>query len=470
MKTFIYTSFIVLGLIGKTWAKENIIFLSDIHFNPYGLCKNSPCPVLNQLIKADTKDWPQILIKDNIVNYRAETSNGFLIIGLKNLAVITKQNNIHTIFLTGDILAHHFDDEYFKYADKQFQNHKDFTAFSIKTSNYIIEQIKSLVNNPKIFYALGNNDGDQPDYVKPSTEFLSGFAKTLSAMLPAAEQKSFEQIFSIAGYYSLPLNDKTLIIGINSNILSAKSSEKIFTSTLQLHWLEQTLAMAQEQHKHVILLQHIPYGPDSYKSAISKTNVMLLKTPIEQQYLKVLSKYKNNISGIYAGHFHSDYFRLIANKIPMISTIAFNSFFGNNPGFKILTLNDIGYLYSYTAYYTDLAIDKKFNWQIEYQLNAAYPGNIGNIIKTISTNDISKFMYRSAYSGNSTKSREPINIDSNWAYYACSITNINVSEYTGCLYNMRYKNNLRGYLIDYFVTKFQQLFIFGLSPEHLKLL
>ncbi len=275
MKKFISVILGLLCFIGKIQANENILFLTDIHFNPYTLCREQPCQVLTRLIENDTKYWPQILADDNIIDYKIETGNGFLITGFKNLMPIMQQNNVHNIFLTGDILAHNFYKQYFKYVDKRYNNQKSFTNFSLKTSIYVLKQAKLMVNNGNVFYVLGNNDGDRADYISPSASFLSNMAKLLSEQLNSEEKILFEKDFSTAGYFNLPLNKKTIIIGINSNLLSNMHPE-IKLATLQLKWLKATLAKALEHNQQVIMLQHIPYGADFFKSTLAKSSVMLI--------------------------------------------------------------------------------------------------------------------------------------------------------------------------------------------------
>lgn len=470
MKKLISITLLLFCIIQKTYANENILFLTDIHFNPYGLCKNQPCPVLTNLIAHEVKYWPQILANDNAINYRIETSNGFLLTGLKTLMPIAKQNNVKNIFLTGDILTHRFDRLYFKYVDKKYSNQQNFTEFSLKASKYIFNQIKAATNNAKIFYILGNNDGDNPDYKIPSSQYLFNISQSISKQLPLSEKADFEADFSKAGYFHIALNKKTIVIGINSNLLSLVDTN-ITLATRQLEWLEKTLNTAQKYKQHAILLQHIPYGPDFYKSAISRLPIMLLDAKLQEQYLAIINRYSNNISGIYAGHFHADYFELLSkSNIPLISTIAFNSLFGNNPGFKILHLDENGYLYNYTTYYSDLTLDKTLNWQIEYELNSTYPQDIIHIIKTLSTNNQNRAMYRLFYNGNSKNFPAPISTDLSWVYYACALTNQAKLEYTRCLDSANFKGSIKDYLINYFSVVANNIFIFGITQERLALL
>ena len=112
--------FIVL-FIGKVFASNNVLFLTDIHFSPYLQCESAPCLVLTQLIESDIQYWPQILKNDNEIKYKTETSNKLLTDGLQQAGQFSQQSKVQNIFITGDILTHHFDTLFMKYApsDKQ---------------------------------------------------------------------------------------------------------------------------------------------------------------------------------------------------------------------------------------------------------------------------------------------------------------------------------------------------------------
>ncbi|MCC2644369.1 MAG: hypothetical protein K0R94_147, partial [Burkholderiales bacterium] len=78
--------------------------------------------------------------------------------------------------------------------------------------------------------------------------------------------------------------------------------------------------------------------------------------------------------------------------------------------------------------------------------------------------------YRTFYNGSSKKYPAPITRDSNWAYYACAIMNINKDNYRKCLFDKRFNGQLEGYFIDYFITLIDRMFLFGPIKEYLTLL
>ncbi len=416
-------------------ANENILYVTDIHFNPYALCKQAPCTILSQLIESDIKYWPQILADDNAIDYKIENSNGFLQQGLSNLAPYIKQEKIKNTILTGDILSHNFDKQYYKYAPDRYNNQEGLTNFSFKTSAFVLASLEQATNNSKIFYILGNNDGDNEDYITPSKAFLAKLAEDISQNMTPSQKAQFIKDFTLNGYFVSSLSDKVDVIGINTDLLSRIHPYPDFAMA-QLKWLSRTLEKSQAKHKHVIIIQHIPYGVDTYKTASIKFDVMSLDPKLQEQYLKVINRYKDTISSIYAGHYHADYFILLPDSnIPVVSTIAFNTLFGNNPGFKILEINDNGYLVDYTTYTSDVSKDHALKWSMEYQLSIAYPeSNISQIIKNM-PKDLSNSQvvnYRNFYNGGSSI-YQPISIDINWKYYYCAMQNVTEVTYDNCL-------------------------------------
>ena len=71
--------------------------------------------------------------------------------------------------------------------------------------------------------------------------------------------------------------------------------------------------------------------------------------------------YSNVINNYYYGHYHMESIQDTANLFAF-STLAFNVLFNNNPGFKIVTLNQLGQIQNYTTYYSNYA-NSIIQWQ-----------------------------------------------------------------------------------------------------------
>ncbi len=409
-----------IGLVlGAQLYADNVLLLTDIHFNPYAECTSEqvPCKTLSALIADPIQQWPNILAHQSVNAYKQDTDNAFFLQGLDGVVPIANSYETNTIFITGDLLAHHFNAEYNTFAPAQYNTQADLTRFSAKTIDYVLEQVQVRFPQAKIYMVLGNNDSDNGDYQMPSQAFLTALAHHLSQFV--SNKTAFIASFSQGGYFSTPWSKDVELVGIDSNLLSAKSPD-VTLATQQLQWLKQTLAQAKADDKKVIILQHIPYGMDLYQTATSEIPTPLLNPSLQAEYLQVLNQYATTISTIYAGHVHMEYFALVNHKTPLIGTIAFNSVFGNNPGFKIININQKGEFDGYTAYYANLATGK-LKWTELYSFQKTYgnPANIVQILRLFPSNvqNPQVIAYRRYFNGDNPQDPQPISVNADWQYY-----------------------------------------------------
>lgn len=402
---------------------EEALMVTDIHFNPYGLCNTSPCPTLSKLIQSDISQWDKILESDSKINYQMETSNQLFITSLQQ---IESFSSIKSTFVTGDLLSHNFDDNYYKFVESQYKNNSSFVNFSTKTSLYVLNQIKKYTNNSKVYFTLGNNDTDTVDYQMPTKEYTMQLAKFISGNLAQDQALKFKN----DGYYSVEFNKNTRLIAINSNVLSTKKTNQAI-AIQQLTWLVKELYNAEQKKQNVIILQHIPYSVDTYKTAKTGKLTFNLNQDLQDKYIKVIDKYSNNINFILSGHFHQDYIQLLPTKnpIPVFSSLALNTYFGNNPGFKIFTLDNKSKIQDYKQYYAD--ISKSTTYQLEYNFNSIYSGTtLESKINSITYSSIQSKQYIKYYNGLNKLIPQPIN--NQWGVYYCAIHNINEASYNEC--------------------------------------
>jgi sphingomyelin phosphodiesterase acid-like 3 len=107
--------------------------------------------------------------------------------------------------------------------------------------------------------------------------------------------------------------------------------------------LRNELTSAKNHHQQVIIAMHIPPGIDVYATLKLRLFrlVSLWKQNYTQQFENVLAQFAPEVSGVLAGHLHSDWSQVITlqNKaeIPISGTTSISPIFGNNPGFKIYT-------------------------------------------------------------------------------------------------------------------------------------
>jgi sphingomyelin phosphodiesterase acid-like 3 len=161
-----------------------------------------------------------------------------------------------------------------------------------------------------------------------------------------------------------------------------------------LVWLESSLAAAEQANEKVWLLFHIPPGVDAsatrhkYESlanehtappgaVCSKAVVPFWSPTWTSQFDSLLQNYKDTVIASFAGHTHTDDFRLIGNPGSKEEFVFINPpitpIDGRNPAFRIVTFNSDGSLADQSTYYlTNLrnaSSKTKGRWRKEYRFS-----------------------------------------------------------------------------------------------------
>lgn len=414
------TTILIVIYVNLNYA-INILHISDIHFNPFNECSISNignCEKLNSLINYPINSW---YFNDKIPpnNFNNETNNSFLDQNL-SLCFNKKNKPIDAIVITGDLLEHRF-----KYHFKYFNplaTEKTYTNFTIKTIHYIIEKLHKQFPQANIYFTLGNNDTDTEDYEPPSSDFLLSLQNILTNYI----DKNYLITITNGGYFSAPLNNKYQIISLNTNTFTYKSNSIINNQIAnnQLSWFNNEVKKLTTQNKKIIIITHIPFGVDVYATIKNNKIVNTIKNKYQEQYLKILSEYKNNIIVIFSGHFHSNYNQEF-NNIPIIGTIAFNTYVGNNAGAKIINIDK-----------KSDTIDKINAFIIESNQCSNYPIISDKLslkeylIALLNNNPDITNTYQKVFMGND---KQYINNNNYWLYYRCFITNFNKNTYEDCI-------------------------------------
>lgn len=418
---------------------DKTLIIADVHFTPFAQCGKLPlyCSKLNDLEHESVSQWS--FSEDATPStYKMETNNFFLTWSLKSLSAELLNETPQSIFIMGDLLTHEFSKK-FKYY-KLFASKKEVSDFEFKTLAYVLLQIQKNFSKSKIYYVLGNNDTDNGNYNFPTYEWLNDVAVEVSKYLPATYTNDIIWQFKRGGYYSLPLNDKLQIIGLNTNVFSSLSTDSKSDEVAQqeLKWLNIELNKLVAQNKKVIILQHMPLGADPYKTSKSGTTVFLLKDKFLQGYLKLLKKYNKQIVSIYAGHLHSEYWQNIYG-IPVIGTIALNKLFGNNAGVKLVDYNSVtGKINTFTTY-TVSFVENKPHWNILYNFPKDYNNTHETIARFIESfpydiKESSVKEYRRVYNGDATKYLQPLTNNKYWPIYFCFTKFIESESFNNCLH------------------------------------
>lgn len=367
-------------LFGSTtvYSADKFIALSDIHFDPFATCRfySSSCDVVNELQRSDAKQWSVIFEKyekNPQINYFTDTNYSLLKISLAEVKQVTAQNKPDFMIILGDFLAHDFYKKFKKYA--HHNSKQEYKRFVKKTLEYLTIEINAIDPMINVYPVLGNNDSYTGNYkVVPNGLFLREISQVWSLFIKdKTNLQRFHNDFKTGGYYAIRLSDKHYrIIILNTVLFSDKSQNAAVkeAAVQQLAWLKTQLAEAKQNNEWVIIAYHIPVGIDIFKTfhfgfSMSKEFWM---PEYNRSYENILRQYPTVVSGILAGHVHTDAFQSLISKarVPVIFIPSISPIYGNNPGFKIISYTEDHFkldnicMYDYPLNRTTPA------WQIEY--------------------------------------------------------------------------------------------------------
>lgn len=269
------------------------------------------------------------------------------------------------------------------------------------------------------------------------------------------------------GYYSQKshINEKMRIIGLNSFYYMNNNIYNWVNSSdpqNQISWLEKTLQKAEQNHEKVFILEHVPIccerGLEEYIGRLHT----------------ILERYANIIKGVFAGHHHEDFIRLLKSYKnnngfglefigPSISTST-----AVNPAFLVYEIDKstktIINIEKYLLDIKEANLLNKTNWRKSYNLKEYYnlgeisPLEISNLIGKI-TNDTQYYeKFCKAYVAES-EIRVPMmkSLGKNGQkYYGCYLTSRTPYEFSKCI---EYKFNgfmeTMFYYLQNFATKWE---------------
>jgi hypothetical protein len=304
------------------------------------------------------------------------------------------------VMVTGDLLAHSFPQIYQSATHDADPQH--YHEFVLKTVQFLALQLQQKFPATKIFITPGNNDNDCGDYtIEANGTFLNDTAPVAREL--AAADDAFVSSWKSLGSFNVqhPSLAGVRIISLNSIFLSQKyqalSSSHGCTPVSStaaadlLAWLEKSLAAAAQSNQKVWLMFHIPPGIDGYASATSrqssiakgatdnvetcaKTIVPMWVPEWTTQFDALLAKYQSTVIPGFAGHTHSDDFRLIGDVGPERKLVlvdpAISPVYDQNPSFRVVDFRSDGNVTDQTTYYlTNLKSASKTSrgrWKKEY--------------------------------------------------------------------------------------------------------
>lgn len=445
------------GAARQSGEAGQFISLSDIHFNPFYDPK-----LVASLVQSEYTTWQRIFSRSQVSGYgthSADSNYRLLNSALDNMYLRAPHPDF--IIISGDFLAHDFQDTYAKLAGSS--DPKAIRSFIDKTIAFVTLMIMHRFPNTAVYPALGNNDSDCGDYnLEPAGQFLRTTARAWKGLLKSASNtNAFLRTFPAMGSYTViaPRNRNHRLIVLNTTFVSTNYQNKCGDPSAQpgneeLKWLEAELRKAAAAKQKVWLLYHIPAAIDVYASVNSGQPgqaVSMWQPEYNQQFLDLVSRNSNVIVASFAGHIHMDSFHLVQSRgqapVSFVHiTPAISPLFGNNPAFDVFTYNrGSTALKDYTAYYFDLSspaaqINEPVKWSREYSFAQSFAQpdvstvTLGGVYGQMRSNQNNARTKYETYFNVSNTASPGITAD-NWRAYWCGIGNLTVATYSNCISN-----------------------------------
>ena len=281
---------------------------------------------------------------DNKAQDGKDTGPVFLKVALQEMEKLSKE--VDFILNLGDLPTHmHF-----------------FTGRKAEYEKTVFHQLLEANSSIKpMFYIPGNNDSLGGNYqpFEVNDESPTTYADGWDGSCVFCKDLLIDKTpMKHGGYYSsyvIPNNKEIILIALNSApftevpILASSYPHQEEDAKLELAWLEQQLK--QHSAKQLLLAMHIPPGLN-YKGGSFWQKKSLIK------FITLLERYSRAYGEItiLSGHTHMDELRKLplsnGQSIYDYSTPAISRIHHNNPGMKIISLNNNLAVSNYTTYYT----------------------------------------------------------------------------------------------------------------------
>jgi len=445
-------------------ATHNFLLASDLHFNPM-----TDATLVDALNRAAPTQWEAILNRSQSVAFSdyGEDTNWWLLRSALD-AMRTTLPHPAFILLTGDFLAHDFPSKY-RDAAKNYDP-ESYRKFVLKTMQFVALELQKRFPRTPILLTPGNNDDDCGDYaIEAGGAFLEDTAGLVRKLARGDDQLTSS--WQALGSYDVanPALHGARILSINTAFYSAKYQPQSFskgcaaassTAPQDLFaWLEQRLSRAQQAHEKVWLMFHIPPGMDGFASLYKYVSQILsgrapaqicrsAPTPMwapqwTAQFDALLEKYHDTVVAAFAGHTHTDDFRVInaSSTSPSFVLIdpPISPIYHQNPSFRIVDFGADASIVDNSVYYlTNLDRATRTipgEWKREYTFSEAWKmqgvnaKNLSAIYGEVASNESDRAQWLKLYNVSSSAARLPA--ETAPALY-CAIEGLDAESYGDC--------------------------------------
>lgn len=437
------------------------VLLSDIHLDPFLDPGKVP-----QLAAAPVSGWRAILdtppspdrdarlaaLEQSCHTRGRDTSEELFVSSLRQIHALGAQAQFAVI--AGDLLAHAYDCKFNVVFPKAPAG--AYQAFTVKTMEYILLQIRAAIPGVPLYPVLGNNDSGCGDYqLDPHSSFLDESAAAFVADVPAAERPAARASFAAFGDYSvlLPAPFHHLrIVAIDDLFESRRyagcnAEPNPAAASQQLAWLTAQLQAARTHGEKLWIVGHIPPGIDPYSTAMHLRDICSGKSP--EMYLssgalpETIAPFPNEVPLAIFAHSHMDEMRFIpaaagTGGIAVKMTPSISPINGNLPSFTLARVDpNNGTLLDYTVIAS--ADPQGSAWAPKYSFNKAYhqaaytAASVKQLIAGFQVDKASATQASQTYIHNYYFRSNDLLMSLYWPQYACSLGNLGEAGYRGCL-------------------------------------
>jgi hypothetical protein len=356
-------------------TSQQFLIASDLHFNPFA----DPALVA-ELTAAPVRKWEGILNRSRPTAYSqyGQDTNWWLLRSAFD-AMRRTDPNPALVMITGDLLAHGFPQAYAKATQDTKPEH--YRAFVAKTVSFVTAELRQRYNKSQILLTPGNNDNECGDYdIEGGGPFLKDSARAARGLARAHGQFTADWK-SLGSFTVRPRSTPGVrIISVNSVFFSNRYQAASFAdscsavdskaATRTFAWLESALTHAEQNREKVWLMFHIPPGIDGYATmtkyrSLSQAGgshdlctdaiVPMWKPYWTELFDHLVAEHQNTITAMFAGHDHTDDFRVIHaggnNAQFVLINPPVSPIYGQNPAFRIVNFAGGGQLVDQTTYY-----------------------------------------------------------------------------------------------------------------------
>jgi sphingomyelin phosphodiesterase acid-like 3 len=445
-------------------AAHNFLIASDLHFNPM-----ADATLVDALNQATPTQWESILNRSQNTAFSdyGEDTNWWLLRSALD-AMHTTLPHPALILLTGDFLAHDFPA---KYRDAA-KNHdpESYRKFVLNTMQFVALQLQKRFPRTPILMTPGNNDDDCQDYsIEAGGAFLQDTAELVRKL--ARANGELTSSWGSLGSYDVanPAVPHARILAINTVFFSAKYQSQTFSKSCAaasstapqdlFAWLEQRLSRAQEAHEKVWLMFHIPPGMDGFATLRQYVIQLLNGKPPGQicrsaltpmwapqwtaQFDALLEKYHDTVTVAFAGHTHTDDFRVInaSSSSPSFVIIdpPISPIYHQNPSFRVVSFGAKAAISDQSVYYLanlDRATrtipgewKREYTFSQEWKMQGVNAKNLSAIYSEVASDESERAQWLKLYNVSSSAARLPAEMAP--ALY-CVIEGLDAASYGDC--------------------------------------